>query len=118
MAFKISRFASLDAICYSRTRAPDALFRGSSVVEQPAVNRLVVGSNPTRGAIPCAKPLFPITKAHPPFSATVTTEGLSVALVENMPIRATTPKSYHRIPASSAPSQTLADSERRHESTK
>ena len=25
-------------------------FRGSSVVEQPAVNRLVVGSNPTRGA--------------------------------------------------------------------
>jgi len=27
-----------------------ALFRGSSVVEQPAVNRLVVGSNPTRGA--------------------------------------------------------------------
>ena len=26
------------------------LFRGSSVVEQPAVNRLVVGSNPTRGA--------------------------------------------------------------------
>ncbi len=25
--------------------------RGSSVVEQPAVNRLVVGSNPTRGAI-------------------------------------------------------------------
>ena len=27
------------------------LFRGSSAVEQPAVNRLVVGSNPTRGAI-------------------------------------------------------------------
>src|SRR5262245_40287444 len=26
------------------------LFRGSSAVEQPAVNRLVVGSNPTRGA--------------------------------------------------------------------
>ncbi len=26
------------------------MFRGSSVVEQPAVNRLVVGSNPTRGA--------------------------------------------------------------------
>src|ERR1700744_5116957 len=26
------------------------LIRGSSVVEQPAVNRLVVGSNPTRGA--------------------------------------------------------------------
>jgi hypothetical protein len=30
------------------------LFRGSSAVEQPAVNRLVVGSNPTRGAI-CSK---------------------------------------------------------------
>lgn len=28
------------------------LFRGSSVVEQPTVNRLVVGSNPTRGATP------------------------------------------------------------------
>ncbi len=27
------------------------LFRGSSVVEQSAVNRSVVGSNPTRGAI-------------------------------------------------------------------
>jgi hypothetical protein len=26
------------------------IFRGSSMVEQPAVNRLVVGSNPTRGA--------------------------------------------------------------------
>src|SRR5262249_22645898 len=48
---KISRFASRDAICYSRIHAPDALFRGSSVVEQPAVNRLVVGPNPTRGAI-------------------------------------------------------------------
>src|SRR5205085_2906577 len=29
----------------------EEMFRGSSVVEQPAVNRLVVGSNPTRGAI-------------------------------------------------------------------
>src|SRR5947209_8681591 len=28
----------------------ERLFRGSSAVEQPAVNRLVVGSNPTRGA--------------------------------------------------------------------
>jgi hypothetical protein len=27
-----------------------ALFLGSSVVEQPAVNRLVAGSNPARGA--------------------------------------------------------------------
>ena len=28
-----------------------SVFRGSSAVEQPAVNRLVVGSNPTHGAI-------------------------------------------------------------------
>jgi len=28
----------------------EAIFRGSSVVEQVAVNDLVVGSNPTRGA--------------------------------------------------------------------
>ena len=39
----------------ARTSCYDAslvlwLFRGSSAVEQPAVNRLVVGSNPTRGA--------------------------------------------------------------------
>ena len=26
------------------------IFRGSSTAEQPTVNRLVVGSNPTRGA--------------------------------------------------------------------
>ena len=32
-------------LCYSR-----AAFPGSSVVEQPAVNRLVAGSNPARGA--------------------------------------------------------------------
>src|ERR1700744_1309824 len=31
-------------------RLPSTKFRGSSMVEQPAVNRLVVGSNPTRGA--------------------------------------------------------------------
>ena len=29
-----------------------AVFRGSSAVEQPTVNRLVVGSIPTRGASP------------------------------------------------------------------
>ena len=29
----------------------DYLFRDSSMVEQSAVNRLVVGSNPTHGAI-------------------------------------------------------------------
>jgi hypothetical protein len=36
-----------------KTRDPregHTVFRGSSAVEQPAVNRLVVGSNPTRGA--------------------------------------------------------------------
>ena len=30
--------------------APSRLFPGSSAVEQPAVNRLVAGSNPARGA--------------------------------------------------------------------
>lgn len=30
---------------------PDQFFRDSSMVEQSAVNRLVVGSNPTHGAI-------------------------------------------------------------------
>jgi hypothetical protein len=38
-------------VCYSRTsQALSAMFPGSSVVEQPAVNRLVAGSNPARGA--------------------------------------------------------------------
>ncbi len=37
--------------------ARSGLFRGSSVVERSAVNRLVVGSNPTRGA---NFPYFPI----------------------------------------------------------
>ena len=36
--------------CLSR-RDADNIFRGSSMVEQPAVNRLVVGSNPTRGVL-------------------------------------------------------------------
>ena len=39
--------------CRNRKRAAldsEPLFLGSSAVEQPAVNRLVVGSNPTRGA--------------------------------------------------------------------
>jgi hypothetical protein len=35
--------------CVSKETAK-LVFRGSSAVEQPAVNRLVVGSNPTRGA--------------------------------------------------------------------
>jgi hypothetical protein len=37
-------------LCYSRTLA--RVVPGSSAVEQPAVNRLVAGSNPARGAIP------------------------------------------------------------------
>jgi hypothetical protein len=43
-----SKFALLYAATFlSRTHVP---FPGSSVVEQPAVNRLVAGSNPARGA--------------------------------------------------------------------
>jgi hypothetical protein len=39
------------ALCYSAAIAEaPAVFPGSSVVEQPAVNRLVAGSNPARGA--------------------------------------------------------------------
>ena len=34
----------------NRWHASAAVFPGSSVVEQPAVNRLVAGSNPARGA--------------------------------------------------------------------
>ena len=41
------------------------LFPGSSVVEQPAVNRLVAGSNPARGAIS----LFCKSIRHPPKAA-------------------------------------------------
>src|ERR1700754_2679842 len=39
-------------LCYTQPGAKHwfALFLGSSVVEQPAVNRLVAGSNPARGA--------------------------------------------------------------------
>ena len=36
---------------FSTARSCRTAFRGSSVVERAAVNRLVVGSNPTRGAI-------------------------------------------------------------------
>jgi hypothetical protein len=39
-----------DSACIARALDDELLIRGSSVVEQPAVNRLVVGSNPTRGA--------------------------------------------------------------------
>ena len=38
-----------DRLCYMRSDA-SRLFPGSSAVEQPAVNRLVAGSNPARGA--------------------------------------------------------------------
>src|SRR5207249_598391 len=38
--------------CYD-PRSLRRLFRGSSAVEQPAVNRLVAGSNPARGANKC-----------------------------------------------------------------
>ena len=38
-------------LCYMRAFiTPSRLFPGSSAVEQPAVNRLVAGSNPARGA--------------------------------------------------------------------
>ena len=39
-------------LCYMRSHLhePPPLFPGSSAVEQPAVNRLVAGSNPARGA--------------------------------------------------------------------
>jgi hypothetical protein len=40
----------LGGLCYMRPTRTSRLFPGSSVVEQPAVNRLVAGSNPARGA--------------------------------------------------------------------
>ena len=43
------RLCKTPAFCYSRSPFA-AAFPGSSVVEQPAVNRLVAGSNPARGA--------------------------------------------------------------------
>src|SRR4029077_13604606 len=52
-----SQAASSLLRCASRAPAwRPLLFLGSSVVERSAVNRLVGGSNPSRGAIP---PLFP-----------------------------------------------------------
>ena len=44
------RFANRKSVCYRQPRSREQLFPGSSVVEQPAVNRLVAGSNPARGA--------------------------------------------------------------------
>ena len=50
----------------------DGLFRGSSAVEQPAVNRLVAGSNPARGAISSksrvARACRPATQSTKPHS--------------------------------------------------
>jgi hypothetical protein len=47
------------------------LFRGSSAVEQPAVNRLVAGSNPARGAkITLSSPKFPAVLASVPILPT------------------------------------------------
>src|SRR5690606_25825135 len=52
---KIAAFSAFYPLHESKRRcytpaSPEGMFRGSSVVEQPTVNRLVVGSNPTRGA--------------------------------------------------------------------
>ena len=44
-------FAKRKRVCYRQPRSRERqMFPGSSVVEQPAVNRLVAGSNPARGA--------------------------------------------------------------------
>jgi hypothetical protein len=45
-----SRFAKRGWLCYRPGCRGNGPFPGSSVVEQPAVNRLVAGSNPARGA--------------------------------------------------------------------
>jgi hypothetical protein len=48
---KTKGLASAGTFCYAeRFPAFCTAFRGSSVVERPTVNRMVVGSNPTRGA--------------------------------------------------------------------
>jgi hypothetical protein len=46
-----------EGLCYRRLLACAAVVPGSSAVEQPAVNRLVAGSNPARGAklLPCCR---------------------------------------------------------------
>jgi hypothetical protein len=46
----IAALQSRAALLYASRTLLLALFLGSSVVEQPAVNRLVAGSNPARGA--------------------------------------------------------------------
>jgi hypothetical protein len=47
---RFAAFKARPALLYA-LRARQLLFPGSSAVEQPAVNRLVAGSNPARGAI-------------------------------------------------------------------
>ena len=48
---RIKGLARDETFCYAeRSPAFCTAFRGSSVVERPTVNRMVVGSNPTRGA--------------------------------------------------------------------
>ena len=55
--------------CYSARLPERNLFRGSSVVEQPTVNRLVVGSNPTRGATRPSRLRAPAARSRPSPSA-------------------------------------------------
>jgi hypothetical protein len=45
-----ARFAKQRSFVIGALARSAGLFPGSSVVEQPAVNRLVAGSNPARGA--------------------------------------------------------------------
>src|SRR4029078_6978346 len=57
-------------------------FRGSSVVERPTVNRMVVGSNPTRGASKkrhqSQNTIFPVLTARRPRSQPNSCRGLNV----------------------------------------
>lgn len=48
--FALRVFPRTPSICYERRSELATVFRGSSAVEHPTVNRMVVGSNPTRGA--------------------------------------------------------------------
>src|SRR3990172_597981 len=48
--FCAKALAPLPVFCYEAGASDPRPFRGSSAVEQPAVNRLVAGSNPARGA--------------------------------------------------------------------
>jgi hypothetical protein len=49
-AHSVARFAKQSSFVIGALARGTGLFPGSSVVEQPAVNRLVAGSNPARGA--------------------------------------------------------------------